>query len=282
MPPKSTSRTDNTKAIEKILGNYLKRLLYAHSKDLEIVMGETAADTSHVSFEHYDNLVATENKMTLRARFAPGGRTEQALRMLWEAYVANLSARETDMQVGDSFDRLREKLDDYDEACPGAFVFRVWDKSHKLVRDSKTLLDAHDDGKLRAQFATAFQKFAAAETLMAIIVSTFVGFLRALALEISAMNWYAKAPVEPLFWGFLIANGLTQDHILEWRGNMRPDPERKTKAKKPAADAPVDAAKPVDAPAPVDAAKPVDASTVATPVDPAVVAADISAVIPLH
>ncbi len=272
MPPKSTTpKADNPKVIERILGNYLKRMLYAHSKDLETTIGDKPAGTSHFTFDHYDNYIATEGKIKLTARFSPGARTEQALRMLWEAYVTNLREN-IDMQVGDTFDRLREKLDEFDEACPAAFVFRIWDKNHALVRDNRSLSSAYDDGKLRSHFATAFAKFAASETLMAIIVQTFDGFLRALALTLSAMNWYAKSQVEPLFWGFLIANGITQDHLLEWRGNMRPEPERKPKAKKTqdGALAAIDSGAPAAEPASAPAAEPasVPAAAAEPTVDP--------------
>lgn len=273
MPPKPTTpKADNPKTIERILGNYFKRMLYAHSKDLETTIGDKPAGTSHFTFDHYDNYIATEGKIKLTARFSPGGRTEQALRMLWEAYVANLREPAIDMRPEDTFDRLREKLDEFDDACPAAFVFKVWDKNHALVRDNKSLASAYDDGKLRAHFATAFAKFAASETLMAIIVQTFDGFLRALAMNISAMNWYAKSQVEPLFWGFLIANGLTQDHILEWRGNMRPEPERKPKAKKTA----VDTSTP-DATAPATPPSTPEATAPAT--DPLAAASDINSIL---
>lgn len=200
MPPKSTTpKPENPKTVERIIGNFLTMMCYAHSKDLEITIADKPAGTNHVTWNHYDNLIAAD-KIKLSPRFTIGTRTEQALRMIWEDYIGNLRDN-IEMSPGDSFDKIREKLDEYDEACPAAFIFRVWDKNHAQVRDCKTLSGAYDGGKLRAEFAKKFAKFAGTEDLMAIIVGTFVGFLRAVAMNISAMNWYAKSQIEPLYWG---------------------------------------------------------------------------------
>lgn len=250
MPPKnSTPKADNPKTVERMLGNFLVLACYAHSKDLKAMIGDTPSGTNPLLNEHYENysLPKSERKPKLASRFTIGGRTEQALRMLWEAYIGNLRD-DIEIRMGDTFDSIQEKLNDIDDTCPAAFVFRVWDKNESIVRRNSTLIAAYDGGKLQAESARQFPKIAGMPDIMAIVFGTFDGFLRTLAMHTSSANWYGKLPTEPIFWGFLLENGMLPNHILEWRDNMRPEPERKPKT--PAAETPtVDPAAPAAEPA---------------------------------
>jgi len=231
MPPKNSApKADNPKTVERMLGHFLALACYAHSKDLKFIMGDTPSGTNPLLNEHYDNysLPKAERKPKLVSRFTVGGRTEQALRMLWESYIGNLRD-DIEIRMGDTFDTIRGKLVDVDDTCPAAFVFRVWDNNETIVRRNATLMVAYDGGKLQAESARQFPKIAPMPDIMSIVFGTFDGFLRALAMHVSSANWYGKLPIEPIFWGFLLENGMMPNHILEWRDNMRPEPERKPK-----------------------------------------------------
>jgi len=232
MPPKQSKKVDNTKSVERVLGRYLTLACYAHSSDIKVNIGDMPPGTNPLLNEYYENFILDKDeKKKLAARFSPGTRVEQILRMVWEAYIADMRDN-INIAAGDTFDTIMDKLDEYNNACAAFLVFKIWNKNNGTVRCYPKLISVDDNSKMRAATVNQFQRIAGTDELISIVYNTFAGFMRTFAMNVSAVNWYGKTSIEPLLWGFLIANGAATSNILEWRDGIRPEPERKPKAKK--------------------------------------------------
>lgn len=217
----------STKAVEKALGDYMSKLIYAVLDDVDLDNDNTI---SQLTTQSYTNLCKDKEQRgdNLKNRFTISPEVKQLMTKLFT--LMNDELKQVVLVDADTPATLLVKLDEANADCYSAFMFKL--ASKYVSQFGATLVGAGDPtGYFVGQIGGANPKYAAKPLISALVYSQFEAFLKAVSWLTGTVIWHTGTAVnESVLMSCLTIGGLNSVMKATLKASL---PEKVVKPKKP-------------------------------------------------